>query len=70
MVVTDLAKRSGADEISLRSYATGKLRLDEAICSALAESWTSWCRGGAGDREEGDRGGDEEKIHIEGNVEI
>lgn len=66
MVVTDLAKRSGADEISLRSYATGKLRLDEAMFSALAESWTS-C---AGDREEGDRGGDEEKIHIDGNVEI
>ena len=66
MVVTDLAKRSGADEISLRSYATGRLRLNEAICSALAESWTS-C---AGDREEGDPGGDEEKIHIDGNVEI
>jgi len=66
VVVTDLAKRSGADEISLLSYATGQFKLDEAICSALAESWTSWCRAG----EEGDPGGDEEKIHIDGNVEI
>lgn len=65
--MTDLARRSGAEEISSLLYATGRLRLVEATCSALAESWTSWCSLVGED----DLGGDDgEKIHMDGNVEI
>lgn len=66
--MTDLARRSGAEATSSLLYATGRLRLVEAKCLALAESWTSWCcRALVGDN---DLGGDDEKIHMDGNVEM
>lgn len=68
MEVTDLARRSGAEATSSLLKKTGRLRLVEAKCLALAESWTSWnCRALVGDN---DLGGDEEKIHMDGNVEM
>ena len=63
--MTDLARRSGAEATSSLLYVTGRLKLVEAKRLALAESWG--CRALVGDN---DLGGDEEKIHMDGNVEM